>query len=481
MSERRRHVPDEGAAAEGRTRASWVVAVLMLAATALASPATAHAAASGPSATGAWLCDDAHGHLGTRTPVLLVHGFTASPDTWNDTTRLYLTTTPGTCVEMFDYAAHATDWVTDTPAGNVSVAHRLAVTITTLAAHSRAAGGPGKVIVVAHSLGGLATRCATSPACSGVPGAAADVASLTTFGTPTLGSFLRGGRSLSNAESLIGMVLSGTCKIGQTALPPLKGSCGVVADFGTSHAARAFTAGSAELAQVPVATPYPVLAVAGSVALTTSFFGHAPISLGDAGDLVVAPSSALASTHTSGNLGGTVVVGCGDLDVTGSGAGALGALALSHVTCSHISETNSGPFLVHALQQIGRVVRARTGAPCSITALRQATVDRNSRPADQQAGLPVGVSSSEYPDATLHACAGGYALAEFGNGGSCFDYYLFHASGTTWQIERVSCIRIDTPDSAPVFSRAELVGAHVDPDLVEKLLQIGTARRIVGP
>jgi len=109
---------------------------------------------------------------GGRPVVILVHGFNASPaPTWDAVEdrlkprNLY--------VERFDYSHdHGnTQWVTS---DNIGPA--LATRINCLAAKSRDQGGPGKVIAVGHSMGGLAIRCALQPACSKVEGVEASVA-----------------------------------------------------------------------------------------------------------------------------------------------------------------------------------------------------------------------------------------------------------------------------------------------------------------
>jgi pimeloyl-ACP methyl ester carboxylesterase len=122
-------------------------------------------------------------HLGTRTPVVLVHGFIGRPGIW--TTRApgksmtdALSRVPGLYVTAFDYSQFNTEWVDNNPIGPA-----LATEIRCLADHSRQAGGLGKVIVVAHSMGGLATRYAAS-----VQGTANDIGLVVTIATPNLGS-----------------------------------------------------------------------------------------------------------------------------------------------------------------------------------------------------------------------------------------------------------------------------------------------------
>jgi len=83
---------------------------------------------------------------------------------------------------IFDYSSHNTDW-----ASRPTVAGCLSAYITAISAGYRNAGGDGKVIVIAHSMGGLATRFASSPLYSSTP-IASDLGALITVDTPSLGS-----------------------------------------------------------------------------------------------------------------------------------------------------------------------------------------------------------------------------------------------------------------------------------------------------
>ena len=60
---------------------------------------------------------------------------------------------PDTFTDRFSYAPEDLDWVT-----NPGIGQALANEITCEAAKSKLAGGSGKVIVIAHSMGGLAVR-----------------------------------------------------------------------------------------------------------------------------------------------------------------------------------------------------------------------------------------------------------------------------------------------------------------------------------
>ena len=94
-----------------------------------------------------------------RPVVLTVHGFKGDPSTFSDLgpsgsmddsirsiSRVNL-------VPAFNYQAYNTQWVTDEHIGKA-----LAEQINCLSSASKEAGGDGKVIVLAHSMGGLALR-----------------------------------------------------------------------------------------------------------------------------------------------------------------------------------------------------------------------------------------------------------------------------------------------------------------------------------
>jgi predicted alpha/beta hydrolase family esterase len=94
--------------------------------------------------------------------VLLVHGYNSGPQTWNADTRSTYASVSGVCIDVFDYKNWSTHWVTDSHIGPA-----LAMRIDELASASSSGGGSGKVIIVAHSMGGLATRCALAESCNG--------------------------------------------------------------------------------------------------------------------------------------------------------------------------------------------------------------------------------------------------------------------------------------------------------------------------
>ena len=112
-------------------------------------------------------------------PVILVHGILSSPATWKPGTPGSLAWQTATMHRItawtFGYAHHAEDWV-----NNPAIGPALARAIGCLAAVSG-----HHVLVVAHSMGSLATQYAL-----GAPGspAAGHVGEMITLGSPYTGS-----------------------------------------------------------------------------------------------------------------------------------------------------------------------------------------------------------------------------------------------------------------------------------------------------
>lgn len=320
-------------------RAALLLATLLSLLPVPVSAGAVPASAAPPDAS----CD---GRVGPRTPIVLVHGFnTQAEKTWEDDTRTLLAAPRDRfCTTAFEYGPASTSWVRDR-----RISGALATRVLTLARASKDGGGSGRVIVVAHSMGGLAIRCAASSACGGQDEVGRVLRAVVTFDTPNEGSLLRA-RGLSHAADVLGSALSASCRIRDPfdAVPVLRGMCGQVRAFGTSDAAAAFTPGSAELRALPrLPTSVPVLAVAGSVKLGTSFWGRKPKVLGEVGDLVVSQDSALAGANRTGGLGGEVVRDCGVLDLTSTLTGLMPIPVLQpELRCTHVTQTNNPDWTV---------------------------------------------------------------------------------------------------------------------------------------
>jgi pimeloyl-ACP methyl ester carboxylesterase len=213
--------------------------------------------------------------LGRDLPVVLVHGWNSAPRAW-DAAATALQALDGVTTVQFDYEDHHNDWV-DTDA----IGPSLARTMVCLGRNSAALGGPGKVVAVGHSMGGLAIRCALQENCNGstVSGVEPYVAQVITVGTPTEGSFWRFGRSAGNVARL---AFDQLCEFFAGDLR--SGSGDLCAKFLTNDAAVAFDANSAELGALRSGkTHVPVLAIAGKMRLTVGVaLGRVNLAHGDA-------------------------------------------------------------------------------------------------------------------------------------------------------------------------------------------------------
>ncbi|MFD2091177.1 esterase/lipase family protein [Blastococcus deserti] len=265
--------------------------------------------------------------LGESQPVLLVHGFTDSAETWSslqpDRISMVKTLTkPGLTVDTFDYRAVNRNWVTDKGIGQA-----LADRITCLAKTSRDNGGPGEVIVVGHSMGGLATRQAAD--LMGPVAVTRDLGLVITIGTPNLGSFWRGGRARTAVQRAVVDVLNLGCQVhpGALGVRPL---CALAAAMANSQAGLAFAPGSDELTALPPFPPgLPVRAIAGVVnEASVDLFGQR-LFLPGAGDLVVDKASALAGAAVPELGGGPVEISCS------------GWVLPPRTVCDHFNQTKS--------------------------------------------------------------------------------------------------------------------------------------------
>lgn len=273
------------------------------------SPTTATTATTVTAATPASACTVD----GSAMPVLLVHGFADSPEVWetgSPSMVQVLGRVPGVFVAPpFDYSRASLQWVDD-PAIGPALAQR----IDCLARASAAAHGRGRVVVVAHSMGGLALRYAASQHV-GDRAVADDIARVVTIATPEDGSFLASAatrlwqRAKGPNPSLLGALLRVGCgppaHTDQGA--PLAPLCQLLSQSRTP-AARAMETGSPQLASLPRFPPsMRVDAIAGDVSLTVRVFGGPTTALDQAGDLVVGAGSA---ADRAGGTGTTTTIGC---------------------------------------------------------------------------------------------------------------------------------------------------------------------------
>jgi pimeloyl-ACP methyl ester carboxylesterase len=237
--------------------------------------------------------------LAGSTPVLFVHGINSGSGVWGPTSsssvsgqvaRLH-----GVTAWTFSYARQSLLWVT-----SKSIGPALAKAITCLSAASG-----HEVIIVAHSMGGLAAQYALGQDHGHV---AADVAELITIGTPFQGSQI-----LTAGEEVInGAAPDAVLDPEVAAVEALLSACAGVADHTGSNpcwlasvlrspVGTALEAHSASIAQLPAwPTDLPVLDVAGDMKVSVGVFGHSHVF--DFGDGAVTLSSATAHDTANGPM-----------------------------------------------------------------------------------------------------------------------------------------------------------------------------------
>lgn len=229
-------------------------------------------------------------------PVLFVHGMASGPGAWLDGTNpigKQAATIQGVTSWVFDYSTAALNWVTDPRIGPA-----LATAITCLAAASGHA-----VIVVAHSMGGLATQYAVSQSDGGGGTVAAHVSEVITIGTPFLGSALLSGvqdavslteRTLLRTNPLLAAGIEATLSAcaGYASSDNTDNPCGLLS-VGRSPVGAGLEYDSPQIRALPPwPAGLPVLPMAGNI--------EAPIGIGpfsttvDIGDVPVTQDSAIA-------------------------------------------------------------------------------------------------------------------------------------------------------------------------------------------
>jgi triacylglycerol lipase len=212
------------------------------------------------------------------TAVLFVHGFTGSPGDFRRTRDGQASMiesvagVPDVVAYTFDYSAASTQWVTDPAIGPA-----LAKAIVCLATRT------GKrIVVVAHSMGGLAVRFAQGVVIDGQP-VANSMQRVVTIGTPTDGvillSFTRGDVSQTIVQALVDAA-SEAC--GKKTREEHVHLCDLL-DAANAPAVSAMAPGSGDLRRLPPWNPrLAIVPIAADLRLRVSVLGiGTTLSLGD--------------------------------------------------------------------------------------------------------------------------------------------------------------------------------------------------------
>ncbi|MEU1462559.1 alpha/beta fold hydrolase [Streptomyces sp. NPDC005727] len=280
-------------------------------------------------------------------PVVFVHGIASGADTWdgpdpkNSFPRKVATLLKASAW-TFDYRPAQPGWVTDPRIGPA-----LSDAINCLA---QASGY--KVMVVAHSMGGLVTQFAVSLPNGRTGGKTwQNVAEVVTIGTPTRGS---------KAASIlhVGSVFAAPF------LPTMEAVFGACAQYGASEDGSVcgivdVLRGDQGMAlrydspQIKALPPWPnalpVRAIAGDIKVSVDPLDLKPLPLGSVGDVAVTLPSATAYTNKTG----VPYVCKDDQDVL--------QLIIHGSKCDHFTLKTQPTVVDMVIKQINRVQREQTG------------------------------------------------------------------------------------------------------------------------
>jgi pimeloyl-ACP methyl ester carboxylesterase len=266
--------------------------------------------------------------------VVFIHGIISTAQMWQPTTpgsiAYQAARIRGVTAWTFNYQAESLDWVTN-PAIGPAIARSLAC-LASSAEHN--------VIVVAHSMGGLATQYALAQPDPGGGAIASHVAEVITVGTPYQGSELL--TAMQQARQ--GLDLSPAAVLGEAVLSACAGRTSGICALPAVMPAQVGTAlelNSPAIAQLPPwPAGLPVLDVAGDMGL---LIGVGPFVLHrfDIGDVAVTVGSATAHNST----GQPVIKHCNSLRL-------LAAIYGNPGPCFHTHLVNDGDIITDILTAI---------------------------------------------------------------------------------------------------------------------------------
>jgi pimeloyl-ACP methyl ester carboxylesterase len=278
--------------------------------------------------------------LAGSVPVVFIHGIISKPQMWKPSSPRSIAyqaaRISGITAWTFNYQPEALDWVTN-PAIGPAFADRLACL-------AHASGN--KVIVVAHSMGGLATQYALAQPDRYGGAVGNHVAELITVATPYQGSELlsamqaaRSGVDLSESGILAEALLSACA--GHTS-----GICALPAVL-PSQVGTDLELNSAAIAQLPPwPARLPVLDIAGDMGLLIGIDHIFVLHRFDVGDVAVTVGSATAHNTTSTPL----IKHCNSLKL-------LGAIYGNPGPCFHNHLVNDGDIITEVLAAIQATVQ----------------------------------------------------------------------------------------------------------------------------
>lgn len=270
--------------------------------------------------------------IDSRPIVITVHGFRGDFGKWNESgpngsmndsiamvSRVNL-------VNPFNYGVHSLKWVTDSHIGPA-----IAEKINCLSDASKEAGGDGRVIVVAHSMGGLALREALNQA-SAVHVKPEKIGLAIMLGTPHNGSDLG--------------FFGGSINLCMPSFGSVQYSCM------TSPAIQAMSPGSRELAKLPkLPSSVALRAIAGDVVVSRYLWGRKIAAL-HYGDRVVKVASATGQYTTAYPGDGKFIFDCEAETVFGNPMG---------TSCDHGELPKNGQVQASVIQALGEYVNSLPG------------------------------------------------------------------------------------------------------------------------
>jgi hypothetical protein len=250
-------------------------------------------------------------------------------------------------LSLFNYSNYDTDWVT-----NPNIGPALSHQIACLATSSREDGGTGKVIVIAHSMGGLAIRWAATKS-SNAAEVTNDLGLVITLGTPNDGS------GWANAAlQFLTMICTSSTLYGRTPAAPSDSFC---TNWG---ALNGFADDSKEIKSLLwLPSNIPVYAIAGDATINVPLFFETD-SVNTDSDLIVAEHSAIEGVSQTGEGGGSDVVPC---------IWNLPEQLFSGPNCWHSALTHNYSVEQKVISAINRYI-ASQAAPCSSSALFAASI-----------------------------------------------------------------------------------------------------------